>query len=101
MIVRVWHCWTSIENADKLEYLLRTEIFVGIKNRNIPGLNDIKLLKKTDGDEIEFLILVYFSSMDSVKIFAGENYETPIVPEKVGALLTSYDKISLHYEIVV
>jgi len=101
MIVRVWHCRTSFENAVKLEELLRTEIFAGIKNRNIPGLNDIKLMRKTDGDEIEFLILVYFSSLDSVKIFAGEEYERPIVPEKVGVLLNSYDKISLHYEIVV
>ncbi len=101
MIVRVWHCRSVNENADKLEKLLLTDIFVGIKNRNIPGLNEIKLLRKPDGAETEFLILVYFASMDSVKIFAGENYETPIVPEKVGALLSSYDKVSLHYEIMV
>ena len=35
MISRVWHGWTALANADAYESLLKSEIFVGIKNRQI------------------------------------------------------------------
>src|ERR687887_1914020 len=33
MIARVWHGWTTVDNADRYETLLREEIFVGIQRR--------------------------------------------------------------------
>jgi hypothetical protein len=37
MILRIWHGWTSLSNADAYETLLKEEIFVGIGNRRIEG----------------------------------------------------------------
>lgn len=37
MISRIWHGYTTGENADAYERLLKNEIFAGIKNRNIKG----------------------------------------------------------------
>ena len=37
MICRIWHGWTTRENADAYEHLLRSEIFHGIADRRIPG----------------------------------------------------------------
>jgi hypothetical protein len=51
MISRIWHGWTSRENADKYEMLLKEEIFAGIKDRNIHGLrgnNDLNIILLTD-----------------------------------------------------
>jgi hypothetical protein len=43
MISRIWHGWTSRENADAYEELLRTEIFSGIAQRSIQGYRGIHL----------------------------------------------------------
>jgi len=37
MISRIWHGWTTPENAGTYEPLLKEEIFAGIQNRHIPG----------------------------------------------------------------
>jgi hypothetical protein len=41
MISRIWHGYTTNENADAYQKLLESEIFVGIKNRNIQGYKGI------------------------------------------------------------
>jgi len=46
MICRIWHGYTTFENADTYENLLRDEIFTGIKNRNIRGYKGIQLLRR-------------------------------------------------------
>jgi hypothetical protein len=46
MISRIWHGYTKLENADAYETLLKQEIFVGIKNRDIKGFRDIHLLRR-------------------------------------------------------
>jgi hypothetical protein len=43
MISRIWHDWTSRENTDAHEELLRTEIFSGIAKRSIQGYRGIYL----------------------------------------------------------
>lgn len=44
MISRIWHGYTTLENADAYEQLLKEEIFVGIKNLKIIGYKGIQLL---------------------------------------------------------
>jgi hypothetical protein len=54
MISRIWHGWTTAGNADAYEALLKEEIFVGIKNRQIQGYQGIQLFRRSLGDEVEF-----------------------------------------------
>ena len=99
MISRIWHGWTTPGNADKYEALLKEEIFVGIQNRKIRGLNGIQLLRREVGQEIEFVTIMLFDSLDSIREFAGEDYELAFVPEKARAVLSRFDERSQHYEI--
>ena len=62
MISRIWHGWTTPENADTYEALLKEEIFVGIENRHIPGFKSIQLLRRDVGSEVEFVIIMLFDS---------------------------------------
>ena len=71
MISRIWHGWTTPGNADKYEALLKEEIFVGIQNRKIRGFNGIQLLRREVGQEIEFVTIMLFDSLDSIREFAG------------------------------
>ena len=99
MISRVWHGYTTPENADIYENLLKEEIFVGIHDRNIPGFHEIQLFRREFGNEVEFIIVMWFDSMDAVRTFAGEDYEVAVVPEKARAVLARFDGRSQHYEV--
>jgi heme-degrading monooxygenase HmoA len=99
MIRRIWHGWTTPGNADKYEALLKLEIFVGIQDRDIRGFKGIQLLRRQVGEEVEFVTIMSFDSLDAVRAFAGEDYEVAVVPEKARAVLSRFDARSRHYEV--
>jgi hypothetical protein len=101
MISRIWHGWTTPENADKYEALLKDEIFVGIRSRSIRGLHRIQLLRRSLGTEVEFVTIMEFDSIDAVREFAGEDYEVAVVPPKARDVLSHFDARSQHYEIKI
>lgn len=99
MIIRIWHGYTKPENADAYEALLKEEIFVGIKNREIPGYHGIQLLRRPLDGEVEFITIMKFDSLEDVRTFAGEDYETAVVPPKARQVLARFDDRSQHYEL--
>ncbi len=96
MISRLWHGWTSRENAGAYEDLLRREILPGI--HRVKRYRGAFLLRKDAGDEIEFVTLTMFDSMDAVRAFAGDNYAVAVVPAEARKLLSRFDARSEHYE---
>jgi antibiotic biosynthesis monooxygenase (ABM) superfamily enzyme len=98
MITRIWHGWTTPANAPAYETLLRGEIFTGIAARRIDGYRGISLCRRNSGDEVEFITIMWFDSIDAVRTFAGENYEVAVVPEKARAVLSRFDSVSAHYD---
>jgi heme-degrading monooxygenase HmoA len=100
MISRIWHGWTTPDNADKYERLLKEEIFAGILDRHISGFKSIRLLRREAGGEVEFVTIMLFDSLDAVRRFAGESYETAVVPGKAREVLSQGDEKSQHYEII-
>jgi len=99
MISRIWHGWTTPQNTDKYEALLKEEIFVGIQDRHIPGFKSIQLLRRSIHDEVEFITIMDFDSLDAVREFAGDDYEQAVVPIEARAVLSHFDQRSQHYEI--
>jgi hypothetical protein len=99
MISRIWHGWTTPANADTYEALLKSEIFVGIGNRKIGGYRGIQLFRRDLGTEVEFVTVMWFDSLDAVRVFAGEDYEVAVVPPKARAVLARFDARSQHYEV--
>ena len=99
MISRIWHGWTTPDNADKYETMLKEEIFVGIHNRRIRGFKGIQLLRREVGEEVEFVTIMEFDSLGAVREFAGEDYELAVVPKKARAILSHFDERSQHYEV--
>ena len=99
MISRIWHGWTTPANAGTYEALLKSEIFVGIQGRHIAGYRGIQLLRRNAGAEVEFVTVMWFDSLDAVRVFAGEDYEAAVVPPKAQAVLAHFDARSQHYEV--
>ena len=101
MISRIWHGWTSLQNADAYEKLLRSEIFKGIEQRKIHGYRGIHLLRRDAADNVEFVTVMWFDSLDAVKAFAGDDFESAVVPPTARALLSRFDARSAHYNVLV
>lgn len=99
MIFRIWHGWTRLDDAHQYERLLTKEIFTGIRDRQISGFRNIKLLCREVEREVEFVTIMTFDSVDAVIEFAGEDYEEAVVPEAARVLLTRFDLRSQHYVI--
>lgn len=99
MIGRIWHGWTAPDKAEAYDRLLQREIFVGIKDRKIPGFREIQLFRRDLGAEVEFVTIMWFDSLDAVWVFAGEDYEQCAVPPSARKLLSRYDDRSQHYEV--
>lgn len=101
MISRIWHGWTTRENAAAYEALLKSEILPGIEAREIRGLRGIHLLRRDVPEGVEFVTIMWFESLDAVGQFAGEDYGAAVVPERARRLLTRFDARSAHYDTVL
>jgi len=97
---RVWHGWTTHENADQYQELLHRVIFPSIEAKNIRGYRSIELLRRDLKDEVEFVTIMTFNSLQSVKNFQGKDYEKSYVPEPAQKLLKRWDKKAIHYDAI-
>ncbi|MGH1424103.1 MAG: antibiotic biosynthesis monooxygenase family protein [Pseudooceanicola sp.] len=97
MITRLWHGWTTPENADAYETLLETTVFPGILSRNVAGFRRIELLRLDGADETNFVTLMWFDDMAAVRRFAGDDPATAVVPPAARALLARFDPESVHF----
>ena len=99
MICRIWHGYTTTHNAGIYEHLLKEEIFLEIEKKKITGFKAIQLLRRDLGNEIEFTTIMWFDNIESVRQFAGDNYETAYVPAKAREILSRFDEKSVHCEL--
>jgi hypothetical protein len=99
MVARVWRGWTTSEKAAEYERLLNEQIFPGIAAKAVDGYRGIQLLRRQLTDEVEFKTIMLFDSIESVRQFAGEDYEQAYVPPAARAVLARFDVRSEHYEV--
>jgi heme-degrading monooxygenase HmoA len=97
MIARVWRGRTTRENADAYQELLATTVLPGIDR--VHGFRGAELYRREVGDEVEFMTITRFRSLDGVREFGGEDYEQAVISEEAGRLLSSYDERVAIYEL--
>ena len=97
MIARVWRGWTSAENADAYEKLLREVVYPGLQT--IAGYVGGYILRHDNQDESEFVTVNLFDSLDAVKAFAGPTYEVPVFEPEARHLLSKVEPIARHYDV--
>ena len=99
-IKRIWHGWTTLENAETYQTLLHDEVFPSIEAKNIVGYRSIELLRFQKENEVEFVTIMKFESLKNVIDFQGEDYFRCYVPDAAKLLLKRWDQESVHYEIM-
>jgi heme-degrading monooxygenase HmoA len=97
VIARVWHGYTRPEHADAYESLLKPELLPGVGN--VKGYLGSYLLRRKAGDEIEFVTVMLWDSIDAIRALTGADYETSIIPEERRRYLSRHDAKAAHYEV--
>jgi hypothetical protein len=96
-IIRTWKGWTTLENAPIYEKLLVNEIFPAVKTSGVEGLEKVSISTMEKNNEMEFFLVLQFNSLDSVIMFAGENYEQAYIPENARRVLKRFNKTAQHF----
>jgi len=97
MIARVWRGWTNAENADAYERLLKEIVYPGLQD--IDGYRGGYILRQDGQEEVEFVTVNLFESLESVKAFAGTDYEAPVFEPEARRLLSRVEPVARHYEV--
>jgi heme-degrading monooxygenase HmoA len=98
MIARVWKGCTKLEHADAYESMLKPELLPGISRA--AGYRGSYLLRRAAGDEVEFITIIVWESLDAVRAVAGADIETAVIPDERRQYLSRYDDKAAHYDIV-
>ncbi|ABF43766.1 antibiotic biosynthesis monooxygenase domain protein [Candidatus Koribacter versatilis Ellin345] len=98
MIARVWHGATKPQHADAYESMLKPELLPGLSK--IAGYKGSYFLRRDLGQEVEFITMIFWESLDALKAFAGPDYELSIIPEERRQYLSKHDEKAAHYEVV-
>jgi heme-degrading monooxygenase HmoA len=97
VIARIWHGYTRPEDADTYEAMLKPELLPGISK--VKGYHHSYLLRRDQGDEVEFITIMVWDSIDAIRAFAGENYEVSVIPEERRKYLSRHDAKAAHYQV--
>jgi hypothetical protein len=97
MIARLWKGWTTPENADAYEKLLRETALPGL--RQIAGYRGGYILRQDGDEEVEFVVLNLFASLHAVRAFAGPDHTVPVFEPGARQLLSKVEPIARHYEV--
>ena len=100
MVCRVWRGWTTVGHAQRYDDYLQKELFPRLDRKLRPhGYRGYQLLRLSRDEEVEFMTMLWFDSIDSVRSYAGENYETPVISEKARSLLSRFADRADHYQL--
>lgn len=97
MIARHWRGWTSVENAEAYEYLLRNTVLPGL--RQVDGYTGGYVFRSDGVDEVEFVVVNFFGSIEALRRFAGPEYSVPVFEPEARRLLSRVENFASHYEV--
>jgi heme-degrading monooxygenase HmoA len=99
MIARVWRCTAAEDKAG--DYIDHFNQGVLPELRLIDGYKGAYLMRRELDDGVEITVMTLWESMETIRMFAGENVETAVVAPAAKAVLRSFDKTVTHHEIVL
>ena len=99
-IKRIWHGWTTADNANAYESIVQNEVFPSIEAKEIPGYRSIELLRRELDDEVEFITIMTVDSIQNVIAFQGEDYQRCYVPAVAQKVLKRWDPVSEHFDLI-
>ena len=78
--------------------MLKPELLPGISK--VRGYRSSYLLRKDGENEVEFITIMFWDSMDAILAFTGPDFEVSVIPEERRKYLCRHDAKAAHYEVV-
>ncbi len=97
MISRMWSGRTTTENAEKYLAHLKDKVFPEL--RRIDGHRGASVLRRDLDEQVEFVVLTYWESMEAIREFAGNDAEAAVVDPAARAMLSDFDSTVRHHEV--
>jgi heme-degrading monooxygenase HmoA len=69
--------------------------------RSIDGFIEVKVMTRKGRDETEVVVATTWESIDSVKAFAGNDYQKAVVEPVVRELLNRFDERVAHFTVAI
>jgi heme-degrading monooxygenase HmoA len=98
MIARIWTGAVRREDGDTYAVYMRDTGVAGYAET--PGNRGVWMLRRNVDDRAEFVMFTLWDSVDAIKAFAGENYETAVFYPEDERFLIERDLRAAHYEVV-
>lgn len=99
MIARIWRGRTRAEHAGEYAaYVNETGV---TQQRGTPGNRGSMIFTREQGDEVEFLVVSLWDSLEAVRAFAGERPETAVYYPEDERFLLNLEPEVRHYEVPV
>jgi heme-degrading monooxygenase HmoA len=99
VVARVWSGRAPVATADAYETHFRLDVLPELER--LPGWLGAQLLRRRDGDEVEFLAVNWFEGLEAIRGFAGEDVERAVVAPAARRALSRFDERCRHYEVAV
>jgi heme-degrading monooxygenase HmoA len=98
VIARAWRGYSPLSSADRYpEYLVN---HIRPQLEKLAGFRGLYLLRARRGDEVEYLVITLWDSIDAVRAFAGERVDAAVVEPEAQAMLTRFDSLVVHYDVL-
>jgi len=98
MIARIWHGVVPEEKANEYsEYLMRAWISDLKKDKGSKG---VYVFRRQDAGKTHFRVISLWDSYDSIKRFAGEDYQLARYNPEDKDYLLELEKYVTHYDVV-
>ena len=98
MISRHWKGIVKRGSADAYIAHLEHETFPALGR--LSGFVAASILRRETEEGTEFQIVTVWQSLDAIRAFAGADLSVAVVPAAAAALMATYDRFVVHYEIV-
>ena len=98
MIARIWRGWAPSATADDYQRHYETEVSRHLQA--VSGFGGARLLRREVGQEVMFTSITFFTSLDAIRGFAGDDCELAVVEEAARQALSHWDERVSHHEVV-
>ena len=99
MIARTWRGWAPRATAEDYQHHYETEVAEHLQQ--VAGFRGARLLRSDDGDEVRFTSITFFTRLEDVRAFAGDDPGQAVVEEAARRALSRWDDRVTHHEVAV
>jgi heme-degrading monooxygenase HmoA len=97
MIARIWKGAVRQRDGDAYaRYMQETGVAAYART---PGNRGVWMLRRDLGDRTEFVMFTLWDSLEAVRAFAGEDYETAVFYPEDERFLVERDLTATHYQV--